>query len=515
MWYLPEGFLTAGIQILNGSILYNGTGWCTTLVGTEATGVDIGNIHCGTNSSWWVAGKECVSNGQTTTYWWPEEVRELLRDPQCGNNTVDSWMMATTILNTLSSTGEHGRPFEWMKNVISQIYTIPSNKDIITCAKYILSWNLSIIAPSIVVEESNCTNTHLCDPLQAILNANTINGSRALNRQRRAMSGKDLATVMMWTDPRLGFYAIVNEGNEEAMKKMQDQITNLMRQQVDINKIMTNMSEINADEHQLTRQMIREGLCGVEISLQEGFSQLSLRLSLNNYLQNIQAIINAVLDGRIGPLVISWNLAENITKKYAPTLNVLDFYRVARFHQRFLLRNKTYYMILAIPVPAAEQRQVYIPVSLPKRVAKRTSRATYPNDVRVVGTPEQWTKTRKGGATYLEHTILVSPAQVDIPYESEPYEAPTGDAPTFAIVTPWGIWGKCRDDTNGTLIHYGETTYWCYYSTTQDAWEHTRKRTHRPDPVGGIPANRSTKRVPRDRELHVGELGRTTTLERD
>ena len=163
--------------------------------------------------------------------------------------------------------------------------------------------------------KSNCTNSHLLRILEAILNANTINGSRSLSRQRRAISGKDLATVMMWTDPRLGFYALVNEGNEEAMKKMQDQITNLMRQQVDINKIMTNMSEINADEHQLTRQMIREGLCGVEISLQEGFSQLSLRLSLNNYLQNIQAIINAVLDGRIGPLVISWNLAENITKE--------------------------------------------------------------------------------------------------------------------------------------------------------------------------------------------------------
>ena len=130
-------------------------------------------------------------------------------------------------------------------------------------------------------------------------------------------------------------------------------------------------------------------------------------------------------------------------------------------------------MILAIPVPAAEQRQVYIPVSLPKRAAKKISRATYPNDVRVVGTPEQWTKTRKGGATYLEHTILVSPAQVDIPYDSEPYEAPTGDAPTFAIVTPWGIWGKCRDDTNGTLIHYGEATYWCFYAKSRDSWEHS------------------------------------------
>ena len=91
-----------------------------------------------------------------------------------------------------------------------------------------------------------------------------------------------------------------------------------------------------------------------------------------------------------------------------------------------------------------------------------------------MGTPEQWAKTRKGGATYLEHTILVSPAQVDIPYDSEPYEAPTGDAPTFAIVTPWGIWGKCRDDANGTLIRYGETTYWCFYSKSRDAWEHTR-----------------------------------------
>ena len=201
MWYLPQGFHTAGIQIINGSVLYNGTGWCTTLIGTER----IDNLYCGINTSWWVAGKECVSNGQVTTYWWPNEVRELLNDPPCGNNTIDSWMMATTILNTLSSTGERGQPFGWMKDVISQIYTVPSNKDIITCAKYIVSWNLSIIAPYIEVEETSCTDSNRCGPIEAILNANTLNGSRSLSRRRRAISGKDLATVMMWTDPRPGF----------------------------------------------------------------------------------------------------------------------------------------------------------------------------------------------------------------------------------------------------------------------------------------------------------------------
>ena len=281
MWYLPQGFLTAGIQIINGTVLYNGTGWCTTLIGTEAA--DSVN-QCGVNTTWWEAGKECVSNGQVTTYWWPEEVRDLLSDPRCGNNTVDSWMMATTILNTLSSTGERGRPFEWMKDVISQIYTSLQIKTSLPARNTFYRGIHRLLHPSSRLRKRTCTNSHYVRTIEALLNANTLNGSRSLSRQRRAISGKDMATVLMWTDPRLGFYALVNEGNEEAMKKMQEQITNLMKQQVDINKIMTNMSEINADEHQLTRQMIREGLCGVELSLQEGFSQLSLRLSLNNYL---------------------------------------------------------------------------------------------------------------------------------------------------------------------------------------------------------------------------------------
>lgn len=457
VWYLPDGFLTAGFQIINGTVLYNGTGWCTTLVETQ-TG------DCISNETWQSAGKECVSNGVITTYWWPTEMLEALKTPPCHNNTVDSWMMGTTILNTLTSTGAKGKPFEWMEDIITQIYTIPSDKEIINCALQILSWNLSLINPDISMVRAN-----QIQPSSSII-AKTVPNKL---RQRRAIDTHTVATLLMWTDPRLGLYALVNEGNEAAMKRMQDEITNLSRQQVDINRILTNMSEINADEHQLTRQMIREGLCGVELSLQRGFSQLSLRASLNTYLQNIQAIINAVLDGKIGPLVISFNLATNITRKYAPTLDILDFYRVARFHQKFLHRNKTYYLILAIPVPAKEQRQVYIPVSLPKRFSKRIIRSIYPENVRVVGSSTNWAKTRLNRATYLDHTIIVSPAATDLLYEVQPYKAPASDAPTYAIVTPWGIWGKCRDDPNGTLIAYGTTTYWCFYSGSNDAWEHT------------------------------------------